>query len=335
MSIIISLQNQGPIIIITHMNNPWDNEEINEHHHTFHYEWDGERIDTYLVRVHGYTRNFFHRLIARGDIVVNGKVLTKKSLILKTGDTIEITHPERYMEASVLATSPEVDLPIILEKKDYVVIRKKAGILSHPNSVWWVEHASVVGALYHRYKEIPSMGNFIRAWLLHRLDKETDGLMIVAKTEEWLAYFKKLFQKKTLAHSIEEKEKVPLKKCYRAQVYVTKEWEKFLESITLPHIISQVVKPKVPYYEPKLGITKITSCELGVINDKKVADIEIELLTWRTHQIRYHLSQLGLPIVWDYLYGTDEWVPMHLQAYRLAFTDNEGEEIDLSIDKRR
>lgn len=47
----------------------------------------------------------------------------------------------------------------------------------------------------------------------------------------------------------------------------------------MPHIISQVVKPKVPYYEPKLGITKITSCELGVINDKKVADIEIELLT--------------------------------------------------------
>lgn len=134
--------------------------------------------------MHGYTRNFFHRLIARGDIIVNDKVLTKKSMILKTGDVIDITHPERYMEASVLATSPEIELPIIFEKKDYVVIHKKAGILSHPNSVWGVEHASVVGALYHRYKEIPSMGNFIRAGLLHRLDKETDGLMIVAKTEE-------------------------------------------------------------------------------------------------------------------------------------------------------
>lgn len=134
--------------------------------------------------MHGYTRNFFHRLIARGDIVVNGKPLTKKSLMLKAGDIIDITHPERYMEASVLATSPEIELPIIVEKKDYVVIHKKAGVLSHPNSVRGVEHASVVGALYHRYKEIPSMGNFIRAGLLHRLDKETDGLMLVAKTEE-------------------------------------------------------------------------------------------------------------------------------------------------------
>lgn len=83
-------------------------------------------MDAYLVRVHGYTRNFFHRLIARGDIVINGKPLVKKSLLLKAGDTISITHPERYMEASVLATSPEVDLPIVFEKKDYVVVHKKA-----------------------------------------------------------------------------------------------------------------------------------------------------------------------------------------------------------------
>jgi len=304
---------------------------MNEHQHRFVYEWDGERVDTYLVRVHGYTRNFFHRLLARGDILLNNKSLTKKSYILKPGDQIDITHPERYMEAAVLATSPEIELPIILEKKDYVVIHKKAGILSHPNSVRGVEHASVVWALYHRYKEIPSMGNFIRAWLLHRLDKETDGLMIVAKTEEWLAYFKKLFQAKSLARSIEDKENVPLKKFYRARAYVTSDGQDFLWSIDLPRIISQVVKPKVPYYEPKLGITKIVNFTIA---DGK-ADIEMEILTGRTHQIRYHLSQHGLPIVGDYLYGTDEWVPMHLQAYRLAFTDNEWEEVDLQLDKRR
>lgn len=177
------------------------------------------------------------------------------------------------------------------------------------------------------------MGNFIRAWLLHRLDKETDGLMIVAKTEEWLAYFKKLFQAKSLATTIEEKEKVPLKKFYRAKVYVTTKGQKFLGEISPPHIISQVVKPKVPYYEPKLWITKITSYDMA--KDAKSAEMEVEILTWRTHQIRYHLSEHGLPIVWDYLYGTDEWVPMHLQAYRLAFTDHEGEEIDLQLDKWR
>lgn len=188
------------------------------------------------------------------------------------------------------------------------------------------------------------MGNFIRAGLLHRLDKETDGLMIVAKTEEWLAYFKRLFQAKSLAHSVEEKEKIPLKKCYRARAYVTAEGERFLESISMPHIISEIVKPKVPHYEPKLGITKILNAEFSMLTienwesrteNRKVVDLDIEILTWRTHQIRYHLSTHGLPIVGDYLYWTDEWVPMHLQAYRLTFVDNEGEQQDVQLEKRR
>jgi len=60
--------------------------------------------------------------------------------------------------------------------------------------------------LYHRYKDLPSIGNFIRAGLLHRLDKETNGLMIVAKTEKGLAHFKKLFQDKSESKTIDEKE---------------------------------------------------------------------------------------------------------------------------------
>lgn len=99
---------------------------MNEHKHQFIYEGDGERIDLYLVRVHGYTRNFFHRLMARGDVLVNGVVLKKKSQTLKPGDVIDITHPERYMESSLLATSPAIELPIMLEKDDYVVVHKKS-----------------------------------------------------------------------------------------------------------------------------------------------------------------------------------------------------------------
>jgi 23S rRNA pseudouridine1911/1915/1917 synthase len=64
------------------------------------------------------------------------------------------------------------------------VINKPKGVLSHPRNLWEVHEPSVVGFLYHRYKDLPSIGNFIRAGLLHRLDKETDGLMIIAKTEK-------------------------------------------------------------------------------------------------------------------------------------------------------
>ncbi len=303
---------------------------------------DGERVDVYLVRVAWYTRNFFHRVMARGDVLVNDQILKKRALRLKTGDIITVIHPERYMEAEILWLSPEIDLPIMHETPDYVVIHKRPGILAHPNAVRWVEHPSVVGALYHRYKQIPSMGNFIRAWLLHRLDKATDGMMIVAKTEAWLSYFKNLFQAKSLATTIEEKDTVPLKKFYRARCLLSDKWQQFLDSITLPHIIEELVKPNVPHYEPKMGITRIISSEYPSPTSDKASvgggwgriDLNIEILTGRTHQIRYHLSTHGLIIYGDYLYGHNDSVPMHLQAYRLQFTDLYGDHIDLSLDPR-
>ncbi len=121
---------------------------------------------------------------------------------------------------------------------------------------------------------MPSIGNFIRAGLIHRLDRETDGLMIIVKTERGLKHFQRLFHDKSKASTIEEKQLVPLHKRYRATSYILPEGQRFLDSlglpristdienttipeIKLPHIISMVVEPKIPFYEPKLGITKI------------------------------------------------------------------------------
>lgn len=304
--------------------------------HTIIYEGSGgERIDVYLTQNHEYTRNFFHRLVARGDILVNGNVVKKKSLWLKTGDEITIVHPERYMESEVLAQSPEIDLKILIEKPDYIVIYKPKWVLSHPNSVRWVEHANIVWALYHYYKKqnLPTTGNFIRAGLIHRLDKETDGLMLIVKTEAGLKYFKDLFQRKSMAETIEEKDQVPLKKFYRAQALITRQGRQFIDNISLPHIIQEMVIPKVPHYEPKMGITKIVTCEL----ENDIANLEIEILTGRTHQIRYHLSKHGLPIIGDYLYMDkstyNEEDSMHLQAYRLSFIDIDGEQIDVQCER--
>lgn len=259
-------------------------------------------------------------------------------------------------------------LTIYLEKEDYMVIYKPKGVLSHPNSVWDISHPSVVGGLYHYMKShklqatsckqkknpLPSTASFIRAGLIHRLDKETDGLMLIAKTEKWLKYFKNLFQQKSLCDTREEKEQVPLKKYYRAVCDMSEQWRVFLDSIwdTFPYIIDEVVKPKVPHVrEWKKGITKIIDyrhAELDSVSPDMRSwlssgwriEIGLEILTGRTHQIRYHLSEKGLPIVGDYLYNKNvetlkrwnvETLPMQLTAWKLAFLDGEGESVEIEI----
>lgn len=295
------------------------------------YNGIGERVDTWLTTQFPYARNFFHHIISRGGVLVNNHPI-KKSYKLKPGDVVIIDNISRFLWSEILAESPQIDLPIVVEKDDYLVLYKPKWVLSHPNSVRDVWQPSVVGFLYHHYKNLPTIGNFIRAWLLHRLDKATDGLMIVAKTEKWLAYFKSLFQQKSGAETIAEKESVPLHKYYRAISYVTTKWQEFLDSIaSFPHYITALVIAKVPHTTPKMGITKILSIQK--YNDNKII-IDIEILTGRTHQIRYHLAENGLPIVDDYLYGTDEWGQMQLSAHTLKFTDSDGQDIECHIPKK-
>jgi len=292
------------------------------------YNGIGERIDTRLTTQFPYARNFFHHIISREGVLVNNRPI-KKSYKLKNGDIIIIDNMTRFLWSEILSEAPVIDLEIVHEKDDYLVLYKPKWVLSHPNSVRDVWQPSVVGFLYHHYKNLPTIGNFIRAWLLHRLDKATDGLMIIAKTEKWLAYFKSLFQQKSNADTIAEKEAVSLHKHYRAIAYVTAQWQEFLAAIDkFPHYITALVIAKVPHSIAKIWITKIMSIQKH--NENKII-LDIEILTGRTHQIRYHLSENGLPIVDDYLYGTDEGGAMQLSAYMLTFVDCDGKNIKCSM----
>ncbi len=288
-----------------------------------------ERIDTRLSKHFSYSRSFFHHIIERWWIKVNNKVI-KKSYQLKTADNIEIDDIKRYLSSVILDEAPDITIPIILEKEDYLVINKPKWVLSHPKTVRDVHEPSVVGFLYHTYKKLPTIGNFIRSGLLHRLDKNTDGLMIIAKTEKWLQHFKKLFQAKSESKNIDEKEQTELKKFYRATAYFTPEWKIFIDSIPwLPFIIEELVIAKLPHTLNKIWITKI----LEIVKKTDTAiTLNLEILTGRTHQIRYHLSHHGLPIVGDYLYGdTKDTSPMQLTAYKLIFRDPDNELITVEI----
>lgn len=280
------------------------------------------RIDQYLTSKFPYSRNFFHHLIQRGAVLVNWNP-TKKSKKLHQWDTINIESLERFLDGWVLEEAPAIPLEIKKEDEDYMIIYKPKWMLSHPNSVWDVSKPSVVWSLYHYFKDqnLPSMGSFIRAWLVHRLDKETDGLMIIAKTEQWLVHFKKLFQSKSLAKTLEEKEEVPLKKFYRATVEVTQKWKMFLQHVEAswyPYLIDADVTPKTPHPVTKRGLTKILWVQ-PTLDEKAL--VTLEILTGRTHQIRVHLSERGLPIVGDYVYGQEsEDGIMHLSSFMLQYS---------------
>ena len=304
------------------------------------YEGSGERIDTRLSKQFSYSRSFFHHIIERWGVKVNGKIV-KKSYQLKNGDQSEIDDVSRYLSTVILDEAPDIKIPIVLEKEDYLIINKPKWVLSHPKTVWEVHEPSVVGFLYHTYKNLPTIWNFIRAGLIHRLDKNTDGLMIIAKTEKGLEHFKKLFQNKSESKDINDKEQIELKKFYRATSYITPEWKKFIDWIhEFPFTIQEPVIAKLPHTMPKIWITKILNIQMGARSRLKGAgdlqpvtcNLQLEILTGRTHQIRYHLSHHGLPIIGDYLYGdAKETEPMQLTAYKLIFRDPEGELVTVEI----
>ncbi len=296
------------------------------------YIWPGERIDTRLSKEFSYSRSFFHHIIERWGIQINKKKV-KKSYQLKNNDQIEIDNVKRYLSPVILDEAPKIQIPILLEKEDYLVINKPKWVLSHPKTIRDIHEPSVSGFLYHTFKDLPSIGNFIRAGILHRLDKNTDGLMIIAKTEKWLEHFKKLFQKKSESKDIDEKEQTELKKFYRASCEITPEGKKFIDWIhEFPYIIEEPVIAKIPHTMPKVWITKILNIQQNNNLQPATCNLQLEILTWRTHQIRYHLSHHGLPIIGDYLYGdTETKEPMQLTAYKLAFRDPNNELITVEI----
>jgi len=287
------------------------------------YQWLGERIDSFLSKHFSLSRNFFQHILKRGGVTVNNHLI-KKSYQLQINDSIEIDNFQRFLDNQAMEEAPKIEIPILYETSDFLVINKPKWVLSHPKTIRDLHEPSVSWFLYHKYKSLPSIWNFIRAGILHRLDKQTDGLMIIAKTERWLAHFKKLFQAKSESKEQSDKEDIHLKKFYRAICEITLSGEQFLQLIknNLPFVIESLVVAKLPHITPKIGITKILNYEIS--SDAKRVSIELEILTGRTHQIRYHLSQAGLPIIGDYLYGKENWEEMQLTAWKLMFEDLEG-----------
>lgn len=241
----------------------------------------GKRLDKVLaVYLAGRSRNVLQKAIEAGEIVVNGKK-TKKDRILKIGDVVEgalagIEEPSVEPDASVPFT-------VVHDASDFAVIDKPAGVVVHPS--YTHKKGTLVNGLVARWPEIKGVGEHsFRPGIVHRLDKETSGLMVVAKNNEMFHWFKKQFKE----HKVVKK----------YSVLVFGEMNKHEGVISVP--VGRVGMKQIAGHDADF---REASTQFKVVKTYKgFTLVEATPLTGRMHQIRVHFKHIGHPVVGDKKY---------------------------------
>lgn len=240
----------------------------------------GLRIDTFLAKETEYSRSKLSKLIKEGQVLVNGKAISS-SFKVKEGDVVWF---DAIFDEEIDVTAEEMDLDIVYEDDYLAVINKKSGIVVHP-AVGNYSH-TLVNGLMHHFNNISKEGT-IRPGIVHRLDKDTSGLMVVAKND--------LVHEK-LSNMIKEKQ---VERKYLALVWGTIKHEKGTIDAPIGRDLNNRQKYTVTDINSKDSITHFKVLE----RFKDVTLVECKLDTGRTHQIRVHMEYIGHPVVNDPVYG--------------------------------
>ena len=266
-------------------------------------EKDGKRIDAYLAEeLKDISRVAVQRLITNGKVLVNDKKV-KVSYKVQQGDKIQVEE-EKPVEISIKAQ--KIPLDIIYEDDDIIVINKPKGMVVHPAN--GNPDGTLVNAVMAICKDsLSGIGGEIRPGIVHRLDKDTSGIIIVAKNDK---------EHINLSEQIKDHK---VKKTYIALVRgIVKENE---ATIKMP--IGRSDKDRKKMAVTKNGKEAITHFKV-LKRYEKYTLLQVNIETGRTHQIRVHLSQIGYPIVGDQVYsnGKNEWniKGQCLHAKSLEFT---------------
>ena len=265
-------------------------------------EEKGKRLDTYIPSVDtDITRTSAQRLIEDGNILVNGKN-AKVSYKIQENDKISVEIPE---PKQIELKAQNIPIEIIYEDSDIIVVNKPKGMVVHPAN--GNPDGTLVNAIMAICKDsLSGIGGEIRPGIVHRIDKDTSGLLIVAKNDN--AHVK-------MSEQIKNHE---VKKTYIALVRgVFKENE---ATIDMP--IGRSTSDRKKMAVNKNGKNAITHIKVLKRFDKYTL-LQVNIETGRTHQIRVHLSHIGYPIVGDYTYsnGKNEFdvIGQCLHAQKLEF----------------
>ena len=242
----------------------------------------GERLDVFLARQQSeLSRAHIQKLTAAGDVLVNQEV-RKANYKLKLGERVTLRLPE----AEATEIEPEdIPLDILYEDADIIVINKARGMVVHPAA--GVYHGTLVNALLAHCKDLSGINGLIRPGIVHRLDKDTSGVMVAAKNDK--------------AH-LDLAEQIRTKAAHRRYWAVVhgniKEEEGVIHGAIGRHPVDRKKMAIVPEHG-KSATTKFKVLER--FGDYTL--VECTLLTGRTHQIRVHMTHIGHPLVGDPKYG--------------------------------
>ncbi|MEG2597129.1 MAG: RluA family pseudouridine synthase, partial [Oscillospiraceae bacterium] len=243
----------------------------------------GERIDVFLVRKSdGKTRSAIQKLIADGHVLVNDRPIDK-NYKLRINDHVVLEQPE----PKVLDMLPEnIPLDVVYEDDDLLVVNKPKGMVVHP-AVGNDDGTMVNALLYHCKDSLSGINGVIRPGIVHRIDKDTSGLLIVAKND------------RTHVQLAEQIEQHSFCRVYQAVVYGNiKEEEGTIETLLGRHPADRK-KMAVLSCGGRKAITHFKVME----RFGSFTHLELRLETGRTHQIRVHMASIGHPVAGDPIYG--------------------------------
>ncbi len=262
---------------------------------------DGRRLDVLLSEQSGLTRSRIASLMEEGRVTVDGQAVLKAGQKAKPGQIVTLTIPA---PKPAIPEAQDIPLTILYEDRDLAVVVKPCGMVVHPAA--GNEDGTLVNALLHHLDSLGGIGGELRPGIVHRLDKDTSGLLLVAKNDaSQLALSEQLSQRQMEKH-------------YRALV----EGNLKEDSGRIEAAIARSKKDRKKMAVDSEGREAITEWTV-LARGRGVTLLDVHILTGRTHQIRVHTKHIGHPVCGDPIYGSPKGAKVSrlmLHAYSLSFT---------------
>lgn len=248
-------------------------------------EREERRVDQFLADHTDLSRSYIQKLIKSENVYVNGKSITKVKVPVSFGDEVQLEIPE---PENMQIEPEQMELDILYEDEDVIVVNKPKDMVVHP-AAGHMSHTLVNGLLYHCKGSLSGINGRLRPGIVHRIDKDTTGALIVCKND---AAHRSLAEQLQI-HSITRK--------YNAIVHHNmKEEEGTIDNYIGRHPVD---RKKMAVVSEENGRHAITHYRVLSHLNHRFNHIECQLETGRTHQIRVHMSHIHHPLLGDTIYG--------------------------------